>query len=53
MDKPPHGFVVGGKWYSECPACEKTIRVDKPLIGSLHVCLTPDEIQEKQERGEL
>ncbi len=35
---PPHGFVIGNKWYSKCRICHKTIRVNKPILGDLHFC---------------
>ena len=32
--------VVGGKLLGVCPNCAKIVRIDKPIIGSVHVCLT-------------
>jgi hypothetical protein len=29
---------VGGKLYAYCPECKKLVRVDKPFLGSLHLC---------------
>lgn len=29
----------GGKRYAICRECTKVIRVDKPLMGSLHLCV--------------
>lgn len=51
MTKPPSSneyLVVGGKIYSTCDDCGKLVRVNKPLFGSLHVCIE-DEDEEKAE----
>ncbi|KKN77217.1 hypothetical protein LCGC14_0361950 [marine sediment metagenome] len=37
-------FVVGKKLMVQCPICKKIIRIDKPILGSLHICLTDEEI---------
>ena len=29
---------VGNKLMAICPRCNKLVRVDKPLIGSIHLC---------------
>ncbi|MBU0977526.1 MAG: hypothetical protein KKD18_03855 [Nanoarchaeota archaeon] len=36
-----HGnlFVVGNKLMGRCENCGSIVRVDKPIIGSLHFCL--------------
>jgi hypothetical protein len=31
-----------------CPWCEKIVKINKPLLGSLHLCLTSEEKQYKQ-----
>lgn len=38
-------IVAGGKVYERCSACGKIVRVNKPLVGSLHVCAPePDPV---------
>ena len=34
----PSGIVVGGSIYSRCPACGAVVKINKWLIGSLHIC---------------
>lgn len=29
---------MNGRWYTVCQRCKKVVRVDKPLLGSLHFC---------------
>lgn len=29
---------IKGKLYTRCPKCNTIVRVNKPLIGDLHVC---------------
>lgn len=45
---PPGMFRVGHKLYGVCADCERVIRVDKFLFGSLHVCLTGEELRRKR-----
>jgi hypothetical protein len=40
-------FAVGGKLYRWCGHCENLVRVNKPLLGGLHFCLTDEEIAAK------
>lgn len=37
--RPGVVYVLNGKLMSLCPECHTLIRVDKPLLGSLHVCV--------------
>lgn len=30
----------GGKLYRTCPDCYKPVQLNKPLLGSLHLCVT-------------
>lgn len=47
-DKLPHGvFVVGTKLMGVCQVCGKLVRLDKPLFGSMHICLSDEEIASK------
>lgn len=32
-----------GKLYAVCPDCGQLVRINKPIIGSLHVCLSEEE----------
>ena len=34
----PSAIVVGGSIYSRCPACGDVVKINKWLIGSLHIC---------------
>ena len=38
-----------GRLWVVCRECGKLIRYDKPILGSLHFCLTEEEIAEKRE----
>lgn len=40
--------VVGNGLYQKCQACEQVVRLNKPLIGSFHLCLTEEEIAAKR-----
>ena len=35
-----HGelVVIGKKLYGRCPRCAQIVRLNKPIIGDLHVC---------------
>lgn len=37
--------IIGNKLMGVCGNCGKIIRVDKPLLGSLHICTTEEERQ--------
>jgi len=53
MNELPKGyFVVGNKLMTTCWYCQKVIQVDKPIFGSLHICLSTEEKNEidKQRR---
>jgi hypothetical protein len=30
--------IVGNKIYDVCPTCGKIIRINKTILGSLHIC---------------
>lgn len=30
--------IVGNKVMMLCPLCGKLVRIDKPILGSMHVC---------------
>ena len=44
---PDGCFVVGNKLMGKCYDCGKIIRIDKPILGSIHLCLLPEEIEER------
>jgi len=46
---PEYCFVVGNKLMTKCKICGKIIRIDKPFLGSLHFCLTDEEIIEEKQ----
>ena len=31
-------WLSNGHWYAFCPACGKWVRLDKPIVGSIHFC---------------
>lgn len=38
-NNPPRGtFIVGDKLMCVCATCGKLVRLDKPILGSLHIC---------------
>ncbi len=47
---PPGTFVVGNKLMSRCHDCGKLVQLNKTLFGSLHICLTEEEIKKKNDR---
>ena len=32
------------KTYADCPRCGEVVRVNKPLLGALHLCITDDGV---------
>lgn len=42
-------IIAGNKIYKNCPDCEQLIQINKFLIGSLHICLTDEELEQKQD----
>ena len=45
IDLPGGRWLSGGKIFGTCEMCEKVVRLDKPLIGSMHLCLEQEERQ--------
>lgn len=41
---------VGNGLYGMCTDCESIIKINKFIFGSLHVCLTVEEIAEKNKK---
>ena len=37
--KPGKVMVIGRKAYVACPLCRSIVRINKPLIGDLHICV--------------
>lgn len=46
--RPGSIFTVGNKLMGMCRDCEKIVRMDKPIFGSLHVCLSDEERNAKR-----
>ena len=40
-------LIVGNKLFCRCGICENMVRVDKPILGGLHFCLTQEEIAQR------
>lgn len=36
-------IIAGSHLYENCADCGKLVRVNKPIFGSLHVCLSSEE----------
>lgn len=36
-------IVTGGKIYEWCAQCGRLVRLNKPILGSLHVCSNPPQ----------
>jgi ribosomal protein S14 len=43
-------IVVGGKIYARCPECGRLVRLNKPVIGSIHYC--PQDFKEPASAGD-
>ena len=41
-------IVVRGKIYIVCSDCGKLVQVNKFLFGSLHVCLSEEELKQRK-----
>ncbi len=50
---PSGTFVVGNKLMGRCVDCGKLVQINKTIFGSLHLCLTNEEIEEKKKRKVL
>jgi hypothetical protein len=35
--------IIGGSLREVCPDCGEIVRIDKPVLGSLHICTLPQE----------
>lgn len=47
----PYGTLVqmGRRVYGRCYDCGELVRVDKPLLGSLHLCVTDEEAERRRQ----
>lgn len=41
--KPGEVLVVGNDAYTTCSDCGKVVRINKWLVGCLHLCVPPEE----------
>lgn len=46
--KPGQFTTVNGKIYGRCADCKDLVRVDKWLIGSLHLCVAAKAAKERR-----
>ena len=46
-------IVAGGKIYARCDDCRSLVRLNKPLIGAMHFCLTPEELAMKKQQEQF
>ena len=45
----PHGtFLIGHRLMGTCDACGKIVRINKPILGSAHICTLPDVPETKK-----
>lgn len=44
---------IGNSLYDVCPRCAKLVRLNKPLLGGIHVCVTDEEEQQIESDPEL
>lgn len=50
-DLPEGMFESCGKLYGICRYCKKVVRIDKPVLGSMHICVTSEERQQIDDAG--
>ncbi len=43
-------IITNGKIYKWCRDCKKLVRLNKPIFGSLHLCVTEAESEELSRR---
>lgn len=43
-------IFAGNQIWDHCQICGKFVRINKPIFGSLHICLSEEEIREKQSK---
>jgi hypothetical protein len=44
--------VLVGRWlYRRCQTCGSIVRLNKPIIGDLHFCLTDEEIAARRSKS--
>ena len=36
---PKYPVISNGKVFAKCQACGKVVQMNKPLLGSLHICV--------------
>lgn len=49
MSRDPKRFwIVGNKIYTICGDCESLVQINKRFFGSIHICLTDEEIEQKR-----
>lgn len=48
MDLPKDTWVIGNKMYAVCNDCDSIVCLNKFLFGSIHICVTDEEIATKR-----
>ncbi len=53
MKKTDNGkwFVCGNSFYGICDDCGRFVKMNKLFFGSLHFCLTEEEIRQNEEKS--
>jgi hypothetical protein len=47
---PAGTWLVGRKWFGECGYCGSVVRLGKPIVGGLHLCLDEADRREIDRR---
>ena len=46
-------IIAGHHIYETCEVCHSLVRLNKPFFGSLHFCLTEEELRRKKIKEQL
>lgn len=41
-------IIAGSKIYEYCGVCGELVRINKFILGSIHICLSEEEIKQKR-----
>lgn len=46
-------IIAGNRIYEKCSECNRLVQINKRFFGTLHICLSPEEIARKREAERL
>ena len=46
-------IVIGKQLWQQCQVCQQLVRINKTILGSLHICLSEEEISCDNEEIDL